>query len=238
MYELWRTLFIISCVLFVVTLGLMIYFKFLKNVYFHVYQEDELFKSESNDLRRAKNFIYSTSTHTRNYIRKYALCKSGRDRYIVCNYNEPYHSITYYVIGYTSRKRVTEVLEIHEVNTTTSSKVITLDKATKYVNIVVGRVDGVIINSNVIKPIPKSKIRIHSLLLSVCSVCGLYAIRHIILYLFSSYSIKYYYESIHNHIGLIVMGVLFILIYIISYEITNKKNNKNRNGGYLEYEFF
>ncbi len=238
MYQLWNILFIISCVLFVITLGLMIGFKFLKNVYFHVYQEDELFKAESNELRKAKNYIYSTSTHTRNYIRKYALCKSGRDRYIVCNYNEPYHSITYYVIGYTKNKRVTEVLEIHEVNTTLSSKVITLDKNTSYVNVVVATVEGVVINSNVIKPIPKSKIRIHSLLLSVCSVCGLFSIRHIILLIFSSYQVKYYYESVHNHIGLGIMGVLFILIYLLSFEITNKKNIKNRVGGSLEYEFF
>ena len=238
MYELWKNLFTVSSVLFVISLALIVVFKFLKNVYFHEYHEDELFKKESNDLRRMKNYIYSPASHTRQYIKKYALCKSGRDRYIVCNFVEPYHFITYYVIGYTKRKRVTEVLEIHEVNTTLSSKVICLNKRTRYVNIVVARVDGVVINSNVIKPIPKSKIRLHSLLASICCICGLYSFRHILLLIIARNGAKYYYESVYNYIGLIAMAIIFILVYCISFGVINKRNAKNRKGGALEYEFF
>ena len=238
MYQLWENLFIGSSVLFVISLGLLIWFRFLKNVYFHVYQPDELFKTENNELRNAKNYIYSTSDYTRKYIKKYALCKNGRDRYIVCNFTEPFHSITYYVIGYTSRRRVTEVLEIHDVNTTLSSKVICLNKNTKLVNIVVGSVDGTLINAHVIKPIPKNNIRLYSLLMSVCTVSGLFSVRHILLEIIAKFSSKFYYDSFYNHIGLIVLGILFVFIYIITYTSINKRNSKNRVGGSLEYEFF
>lgn len=236
--EMWDLIFYVSTLVFFLSLLILMIGKFVKNVYFHVYQADELFKMEKNDLRAAKNYIYATSDHTRKFIKKYAICKSGRDKYIVCNYTEPYHFITFYVIGYNRRKKVTEVLEIHDFDTALSSKVICLNKKTKTVNIVIGKVDGTVINSNVIKPIPKFKIRLHALFTSMCIVSGLLSLRQMLIVNLGKFTSKLYYDSIYNDIGLIVLGVLFVLIYFFTFEFINIRNNKNRNGGSLDYEFF
>ena len=236
--EMWDLIFYVSTIVFFISLFFVVVVRFAKNVYFHVFQEDELFKKEKNELRAAKNYIYATSDNTRKYIKKYAICKSGRDKYVVCNYTEQFHFITFYVIGYTRRKRVVEVLEIHDFDTALSSKVICLNKRTKMVNIVVGKVDGTVINSNVIKPIPKFKLGLHALFTSLCVVSGLLSLRQMLIVNLARFATKSYYDSIYNDIGLIVLGVLFVLIYFFTFEFINIRNNKNRNGGSLDYEFF
>ena len=80
----WRVLCIASAALFVAGLLLLLLSQLLKNKYYHIYTADELMSKSK--LTNGKNSVYFTSGETKEYISKYAVCKTEFDRYLVCKF--------------------------------------------------------------------------------------------------------------------------------------------------------
>ena len=88
---IWRLLSAISAALFLALSVLSLCLRLLKNVYYHDFQDDEFIKDVQTES--SKNSIYFTSGETRKYIKKYVICKTLYDKFLVCNFNENFKSI-------------------------------------------------------------------------------------------------------------------------------------------------
>ena len=132
---IWRLLSAISAALFLALSVLSLCLRLLKNVYYHDFQDDEFIKDVQTES--SKNSIYFTSGETRKYIKKYVICKTLYDKFLVCNFNENFKSISYFVVQYSSRKSVIGVLRVNEQATGDSSKVIALNRRCARVNVII-----------------------------------------------------------------------------------------------------
>lgn len=232
---IWRILSAVSVGVFVLGLILLLCLRLLKNRYYHEYTEDELLKKEKT--ANSKNSIYFTSGETKKFIKKYVVCKTLYDKYLVCNFVKSFEEITFFVVQYSCLKKVIGVLNVTQRNTGDSSKVIALKRRCKYVNVVVGTADGVTVNSNVIRPIPMAKVRIHAILKSLTMFAFLFAVRHAAVELFGGIYTKQFLDNFYNY-GIIALSFLLsVLSYLITALCFRRKNAKIRNGGALEYEF-
>ncbi|MDE7439598.1 MAG: hypothetical protein K2N23_03735 [Clostridia bacterium] len=231
----WRVLCVASAVLFVAGLLLLLFTRLLKNKYYHVYTADELMTKSK--MTNGKNSVYFTSGETKNYINKYAICKTEFDRYLVCKFVKKFSYVKYFVLEYSAHGRVIGVQQIDECDTGLNSKIITLHKRCAKVNVVIGTADDVEINSDVIRPLSRKRIRVFALIKSFTLFAFLFAVRHIILEVLCKGMLGYYLQDMLNYISI---GVCF-LIGLISYGITvlcfRRKNVKALNGGVVEYEF-
>lgn len=231
----WRIISAVSVFIFVLGIVLLLALRLLKNRYYHEYTQDELLKKVK--AANSKNSIYFTSGETKNFIKKYVICKTLYDKYLVCNYTRNFEDITYFVLQYSHLKRVIGVITVTHRDTGDSSKVIALKKGCAYVNVVIGTADGIVVNSNVIRPLPMSKVRINAALRSLTMFSFLFAVRHAAVELFGGIYTMQFLGSFLNYALIGGSFVLALLSYLITALCFRRRNAKIRNGGALEYEF-
>ena len=232
---LWRVLCVVSAALFVAGLLILFFARFLKNKYYHVFTPDELLKNSK--MTNGKNFVYFTSGETKNYISKYAICKTEFDRYLVCKFAKKFSEIRYFVLEYTTRGSVIAVQQIDEYDTGLNSKIITLHKRCSYVNVVIGKADDIEINTDVIRPLSRKRIRVFALVKSFTLFAFLFAVRHIALEILCKDLLGLYLQDMLNYISIGVCFVCGLLSYFITVLCFRRKNVKALNGGAVEYEF-
>lgn len=237
----WRVLCVVSAVLFVAGLVLLLLTRLLKNKYYHVFTADELMTQ--NKLANGKNSVYFTSGETKNYINKYAICKTEFDKYLVCKFVKKFAYLRYFVLEYSAHGRVVKVQQVDEYDTGANSRIITLHRRCAKVNVVIGTADDVEINSDVIRPLSRKRIRLFALLKSFTLFAFLFAARHIVLEIMSKISgpyqglVGYYLQDTLNYISIGVCLIIGLLSYGITVLCFRRKNVKALNGGVVEYEF-
>jgi hypothetical protein len=232
---IWRVLFIVSIVLFVGLIVLSCVLGLLKNKYYHQYEQNELIKTTKTV--NSKNDLYFTSGETRHFIKKYVVCRTAFDKYLVCNFAEKYERIVYFVIQYTKRKRVISVMRIEEKNTADSSKVIALKKNCSHVNVIIGTVGRRVINENVIRPLSLRRIRLHALIRCSKIYLFLFIVRQLVIEILAGNYIKLYLVSALNYIAVILPAILLVISYFITVKCLRRRNVRALTGGALEYEF-
>ncbi len=233
-YIFWIVLFYISIVFFVLILILMGVLNIKKNKYLTVYHNDDLFKTFEES--GVKNEIYGVNGETKNYIKRYALRTSNYDKSFIANYLGNYDLISYFVVCYDKNKKNSGAVLVTERNNNTTGKIIGLSKKTRYVNIVMRRVDDKELSSSIIKPISVKNIRIYSLLYALEFFNVAYIIRHIVCLLVGADYLKQFYTSFWNFYAFLAIIAMTILVYLISAFSLRKKSSKNRSGG-IRYEF-
>lgn len=231
----WDIFFYISIGLAVLMIILLIIFRPQKNVFLHSYHEDILFKEYKES--GVKNRIFSTFGEINNYIKRYALRKSTFDSSVVCNYVEQYDVIKYFVVAYNFMKKPIGVREVTERKNASSSKIISVPKRTRYVNLIVKSVNGVEINRTAVKPLPLAKIRIFGLMVSLLAFNIFYILSRVTLMLVGYNYMRVYNKTYWNFFAFLGLILFAVLIYVFTVLRLRKKNSKNRNGG-LEYEFY
>ena len=232
---LWRVLCVISALLFVAGILVLLFTKLLQNKYYHFFTEDELLNDSK--MTDGKNSVYFTSGETKNYISKYAICKTEFDRYLVCKFAKKFSTIRYFVLEYTAHKRVIAVQQIDEYDTGMNSKIITLHRRCAYVNVIIGSVDDTVINTDVIRPLSRKRIRLYALIKSFTMFAFLFTVRHIALEILCRGLIGLYLSDVLNYISVGVCLVCGLLSYLITVLCLRRKNVKLLNGGAVEYEF-
>ena len=239
---LWRILCLISAVLFVAGVIVLLVTNLTKNKYYFNYQDDELIKKERST--NSVNSIYLTSGETRRFIKKYVVCKSAYEKYLVCNFADKFETVKFFVVQFSRRKRVLSVLEVTQKDVTgDSSRIIALKKRCAYVNVVIGTVNDKIINQNYVRPISMYRLRLYAFIKSFAIFTALFALRHIIIEVLGGsyiYGKDVAYAYMSNALNYIAVGASFLLS-VLSYFITvlsfRRRNAKAQNGGALEYEF-
>ena len=238
----WRVLCLISAVIFIAGVIALVCTNLTKNKYYHNYHEDELIKKERSV--NSINSIYLTSGETRRFIKKYVVCKSAYEKYLVCNFTETFRHIRFYVVQFSRRKRVISVLEVTQKDLTdVSSRIIALKRSCAHVNVVIGEADGTEINRNYVRPISMQRLRIYACLKSAVIFTVLFVLRHLIVELmggsvFYGKDVAYQYSNNWlNYIAIAASFVLSLCSYLITVLSFRRKNAKAMNGGALEYEF-
>ena len=242
----WRILCAASILVCIISLILIWALRLLKNRYYHDYTQDELLKQVKT--ANSKNSIYFTSGETKNFIKKYVICKTLYDKYLVCNYTKNFQDISYFVVQYSAMKRVIGVINVTHRDTGDSSKVIALKRRCAFVNVVIGTADGLTINSNVIRPLPMAKVRLHAVLKSLLLFTFLFAVRHIAVELYDIINVNIYHAQVtyaklffdsllYNYVVIAGSFALALISYLITVLCFRRRNAKIRNGGALEYEF-
>jgi hypothetical protein len=232
---MWRIFFVVSVILLVVLIVLKCVLRLLKNKYYHQYHANELIKRTKT--ANSENLLYFTNGETKRYIKKYVVCKTAFDKYVICNFNEKFEKISYFIVQYTRRKKVISVMKVEETNTSDSSKVITLKKKCRHVNVVVGTVNGLVINENIIRPLALRRIRLHTFLRCSIIYLILFIIRHLIIEVLGGLQIKLYLTNLYNYIAVFGPALLLLLSYFITVKCLRRRNIKSLSGGALEYEF-
>ncbi len=233
---IWRVAAIVSAVLTVLGVLLLLILRPLKNKYYFSYEENELIKTEKT--ANSVNSIFFTSGETQKYIKKYVLCKTLYDKYLVCNYAKKFNSVSYYVVQYSSTGRVVSTLRVTETDTGDESRVIALSARCAKVNVIISSVGGAVINAQVIRPLSPGKIRLHAFLVNFVVFLGLFAARHFILECVAHDAyLRPYLMHIYNYIAVGASALLSLLGYFIEVLALRRRNIKQRSGEVLEYEF-
>lgn len=234
--QIWNILFIISLILFVAGIVAITFTKIIKNTYYHEFNEDEVIKKETTV--NSYNTICFTTGETKKYIKKYVICKTFYDRYLVCNYTKNFGYISYFVKQFDKNKKVISVLKVVEKNTSDSSKILALNTKCAYVNVIISKVEDIEINANVIKPLSIRRINLYSFISSCNLFLGLFIVRHILIILIAGDKyMKHYMNDLLNYIAIIASLVFAISHFLISSKALRKRNVKALNGGAFEYEF-
>ena len=232
----WNLLFILSVSIFLFSIVIMIVFGFIRNRFYHAYHEDELIKSTKTI--NTVNKLYFTYGETTRFIKKYVLCASQVDKYVIANYNKEYKNVSFFVLCYGLFKRPIKVFKYSETNTGVSSQLIVVPRRTRKVNIVICSADDQVINFNVIKPLSLSRIKLYAVFTAVLTLSGLLTIRHVIALLICGQELlTSFMNSYENYIILILSLALSIAVLIVTNVSFKKKNKKNLSGGAVEYEF-
>ena len=148
----------------------------------HKYTEDKELRTVK--ATNSKNTVYLTSGETYKYIRKYVVCKSGTDKYLICNFAKKFKRVGFFIVQYTALKRVCSVIRVTETDTTLSSRVVALSKRCAHVNVVISYANSAQINSQVIRPLPRWKIRLYAFFKSLAIFAGIFLLRHAALEVF------------------------------------------------------
>ena len=232
---MWRILGVVAAGLFVFSVITLFAARFLKNRYTHAYTADKVLRTVK--ATNSRNTIYLTSGETYKYIKKYVVCKSGTDKYLICNFARKFKKVGFFVVQYTALRRVCSVIRVTETNTTLSSRVVALSKRCAHVNVVISYANSAQINSHVIRPIPRWKIRLYAFFKSIAIFAAMFLLRHAAIELFGGAFLKAYLNSFWNY-AIIGAGFLFALLgYFITVLCFRRKNEKESNGGAIEYEF-
>lgn len=232
---LWRLLCVASAVLFAAGVAVLLIAGLLKNKYYHVYAADELINK--NKLTNGKNSVYFVSGETKNYISKYALCRTEFDRYLVCKFVKKFSYLRYFVLEYSARGHVIGAQQIEEYDTGLNSKIITLHRRCARVNVVIGTAEDALINTDVIRPLSMKRIRVYALIKSFTLFAFLFAVRHVAIEVLCNGMTGYYLRDTLNYIVIGVSFAIALLSYMITVLCLRRKNVKTLNGGVVEYEF-
>ena len=232
---IWRILGLASAALFVVGVLILLCTRLLKNKYYREFHEDELLKEVKTS--NSKNAIYLTSGDTAKFVKKYVICKTAYEKYLICNFTRKFKEISFFVVQYNGRKKVKRVLKVTQRGTTEASRVIALCKGCRYVNIVIGKVDDKEINFNAIRPLAMSRVRIHAAIKAFMLFLAMFIVRHVIIELFGGIYTLQYFDSFLNYAVIGGSFVLAFLFYLIDVACFRTKNIKKLNGGAIEYEF-
>ena len=128
-------------------------------------------------------------------------------------------------------------MKIVETNTSESSRVISLKKNCKYVNVVIGTANDYVINENIIRPLALRRIRLHTFLRCSIIYLILFIIRHLIIEVLGGLQIKLYLTNLFNYLAVFGTALLLLLSYFITVKCLRRRNVKSLTGGALEYEF-
>lgn len=232
---IWRILSLASAGLFVVGVIVLLCTRLLKNKFYHEFHEDELIKTVK--ASNSKNSIYLTSGETAKFVKKYVICKTVYEKFLICNFAKSFQNISFFVVQYNGRKRVVQVLKITQRGTEDSSRVIALSKKCKYVNIIISKADGRDINLNAIRPLAMTRVRIHAAIKAFMLFLSLFVMRQAILELFAG---EYMLPYLNNYLNYVAIGGAFILsliYYFIDVLCFRRRNARQLNGGAIEYEF-
>lgn len=239
---IWRILCIVSAVLFLAGVIVLFVTNLTKNKYYHNYHEDELLKKERST--NSVNSIYLTSGETKRYIKKYVVCKSTYEKYVVCNFAASFRYIKFFVVQFSRRKKVISVLEVVQREVTEeASKIIALKKSCAYVNVMICAADGKFINQNYIRPISNYRLRLYAFLKSFTIFLGLFVLRQVLVEVIGGsgiYGKDVIYTFLSNALNYIAVGasaLLSVFSYFITVLCVRRKNAKLLSGGALEYEF-
>ena len=232
----WEILSAVSLGIFVLTFIFLCVRQYRKNKFYKSFHHDELFKTDKEG--GSNNGYYYTSAETRGYIRRYVIRKNIYEKSLICNYDHEYTEVTFFVVCYDFRRKVRDVLEITERDTTKTSKIIPLDERTKYVNIYIKKVDGKEINGRIIRPIPAPKIRLWAFFSSLCIFTFLFTLSHVLIYFISPLHRRQFYNSVINYIIIGTAAVIALIYFFLVLICYRKKNSKTREGGSIEYEYF
>ena len=234
--DLYRVLFVIAVIAFVLITILLKAVKPLKNHYAYNITNDDLFKKNKDDF--GFNYIYSTSGETRNFINKYVIRVNHSTKTLICNYTKYFKQISFHVVCM-NKKRPIKVFKVNERNTSTkTSKIFLLPTKTKKVNVVICRVDGVSFNDKVVSPVPKSLCRFYTFFSGLKLLSFMFIVRQLIVEIMGNGYQAVFYDNVYNYITLILMGIIWLVYMISMRNGLRKRNWKNKVGGSLEYEFF
>lgn len=232
---MWRILGLASAALFVLGVILLLCTRLLKNKFYHDFQRDELLRQVKTS--NSRNFIYLTTGETAKFIKKYVICKTVYEKYLICNFTKKFKEISFFVVQYTAHKRVKKVLKVTQRDTAEASRVIALSAACRYVNIVIAGADGKEINFNVIRPLAMSRVRMHAAIKAFMLFLAMFVVRHALIELFGGIYTLQYLDSVLHYATLGGMAALSLLFYLIDVLCFRGKNVKKLNGGAIEYEF-
>lgn len=232
----WEIIFLVMASLGVLSFIILKVCRFTKNRYYHNFEENELIDSKKKV--NSKNDVYFTDNLTSRYIDKYVICKTSTDLFLVCNFCKNYKKIKFFVIQYNKKKKVIGIKRITELSTKLTSRVVALNKHTKYVNIVVGKVDDVEINQEVIRPLTRKSISFNCLFVFLLTLSLTYSVNFLFAYLFSGNFLLPYLNGFVNLIVILSILAFSILTSLFSFIGLKKKNKQLIEGGVLEYEFF
>ena len=232
---IWRILSLVSAVLFVAGVIVLFCTRLLKNKFYHEFHEDECLKTVKTS--NSKNSIYLTTGETAKFVKKYVVCKTVYEKYLVCNFTKKFEEISFFVVQFNKRKRVMCVFKVTQRGTEDASRVIVLSKKCRYVNIIISKADGRDINLNVIRPLSMSRVRIHAAVKGFMLFLSLFVMRHAILELFGGIYTLQYLESFLNYAAIGGSFLLSVIYYFIDVLCFRRKNLNQLNGGALEYEF-
>ena len=231
-----------AAVLFVAGVIVLVCTNLTKNKYYHNYHDDELFKKERSV--NSVNSIYLTSGETRRFIKKYVVCKSAYEKYLVCNFTEKFRHIRFYVAQFSRRKKLISVLEITQKDLTDySSRIIALKRRCRHVNVVIAEADDLVINQNYVRPISMYRLRLYAAVKSVTIFAALFVLRHVIVEVMGGswlYGNNVAYQYLNNSLNYIALGAslaVAALSYLVTVLSFRRRNAKSANGGALEYEF-
>lgn len=232
---IWRILSAVSAGLFVVGVIVLLSMRLLKNKFYHDFHEDELLKTVKTS--NSKNSIYLTTGETAKFVKKYVICKTVYERYLICNFARKFEEISFFVVQYNRRKRAKQVLKITQRGTDDASRVIALSKRCRYVNIIICKADGHDINRNAIRPLAITKVRVHAAIKAFMLFLSLFVVRHAVIELFGGIYTLQYLENFLNYAAIGGAFVLSVIYYFIDVLCFRGRNSSQLNGGAIEYEF-
>lgn len=232
----WRILSIIAIILLVIVIVLLIKLNLLKNHYYFEYIQDNLVDTKTIDEETTQK-EYLVNNASKKYIKRYLISEDKIHKYLILNYNQEFDKIRTYIMEYNSKGEVINVLRVTELKTTTKSRVILLNAKTENVNIIIGRINDVEINYNVIVPLKISKIRIYSLLKALMLFTITFITRHFFIELCAGIFKRCLLNSMYDYIFIGVCFLISLLYYFILTHILKKRNRKIKDGGRLSYEF-
>ena len=232
----WEIIFLVVASVGILSFIILKVCHFTKNRYYHSFVENELI--DSKNKVNSKNDVYFTDNLTYRYIDKYVICKTSTDLFLICNFCKNYKKIKFFVIQYNKKKKVIGIKRITELSTKLISRVVALNKRTKYVNIVVGKVDDVEINQDVIRPLTKKAISLNCLFVFLLTLSVTYSINFLFAYLFAGNFLLPYLNGFVNLIVMLSILSFSILTSLFSFIGLKRKNKSLIEGGVLEYEFF
>lgn len=233
---LWRVLCIVAATLFVVGTLLLFFINGYGNGYFFSFIEDEFLKTEKHS--GSVNDIYLTSGETKRYIKKYAVCQSAYEKYLVCNFAERFEEIKYFIVQFSKSKKVINVLEITQSNVSSlSSRVVALKARCQYVNVVISSVNGNVINSDYVRPVTTRKAILAAAANSVTLFALLFVLRHIVVETAGASAVYDYLNGVYNYVAIAACFALAVASFVITVLCYRSKKGKALNGGALEYEF-
>ncbi len=234
--QIWYILFYSSLGGIVLGTILLIVFRFLKRIPYQDYVEDSLIKEKETE--HSRNLLYFTHGETRKYIMRYVFCKGQHEKYVICNYNKKYEEIRLFVVCYNSKNKIIGIYNYREIGSMgATSKIIPVNYRTKKVNIIIAKVNDIVINHSVYKPVKRSFINLYSLITSIIVFCTLFAIRHLLAMGICRTYFYSFLNSLYNTISWTACFVIAIVYCLLSMLILNKKNKRAVVGGVVEHEF-
>ena len=232
---IWRILCAVSAALFVAGVLILLFARLLKNKYYRDFHEDELLKTVKTT--NSKNSIYLTTGETAKFIKKYVICKTVYDKFLICNFTKSFEEISFFVVQYNRRKKPVQVFKVTQRGAEDASRIIALSGKCQFVNIIICKADDNEININAIRPLSMAKVRIHAAIKAFMLFLSLFVVRHAIVELFGGiYTLQY----LENFINYAIIGgsfVLCVIYYFVDVLCFRRKNLNQTNGGAIEYEF-